>query len=171
MGLLNPSKGEIFIDSKPISSIKKLWQEKIGCVAQDVFITDDSLKSNIAFGLEDNQINEKKIQEVLQITKLEEFVENLNFGTNTLLGEQGARVSGGQKQRIGLARALYLDPEILILDEATNALDSLNEKKIISNIFENFSKSTIIFVSHNLDNLQLCNKVFKIENKNLRKVN
>ena len=146
-----------------------MWQKKIGCVAQETFVADDKLKNNIAIGEEDKNISEKQIKKSLKLTNLEEFSQSLKFGINTVLGQQGSRISGGQKQRIGIARAIYNNPEILILDEATSSLDSLNEKIIVKNLFDHFQNQTIIFVSHNLENLKFYNVVYEIENKKLKK--
>ena len=170
MGLLPPTSGKVLIDNQNIKNVKNLWQKKIGCVAQETFVADDKLKNNIAIGEEDEKISEKLIKKSLKLTNLEEFSQNLKFGINTVLGQQGSRISGGQKQRIGIARAIYNNPEILILDEATSSLDSLNEKIIVKNLFDHFQNQTIIFVSHNLENLKFCNVVYEIENKKLKKI-
>ena len=170
MGLLPPTSGKVLIDNQNIKNVKNLWQKKIGCVAQETFVADDKLKNNIAIGEEDEKISEKLIKKSLNVTNLEEVSQNLKFGINTVLGQQGSRISGGQKQRIGIARAIYNNPEILILDEATSSLDSLNEKIIVKNLFDHFQNQTIIFVSHNLENLKFCNVVYEIENKKLKKI-
>ena len=115
---------------------------------QEVFILDDTLKRNVAFGLPDMSIDNQKVEKAIELANLSEFKDSLKFGLETLLGESGSRLSGGQRQRIGIARALYNQPNILIFDEATNALDEETEKKIIKEIFEKEDKKTIIFVSH-----------------------
>ena len=167
MGLLPIQNGTILVDNKSIENQENGWQKNIGCVPQDVFITDDTLKKNIAFGLDDETIDEKKLFTSIELAGLKRFTENLDLKEETVIGERGSRVSGGQKQRIGIARALYNDPEILILDEATNALDELTEKKIIDEIFSKSKDRTIIFVSHNHKNLENCDHIYKIENKSL----
>ena len=130
MGLIKPTIGEVIIDGNNLNNIERKWQSLIGCIPQDVFIADTSLRKNIAFGIEDKDIDDNKINMSLKIANLSSFVDNLKFGLNTILGQNGARTSGGQKQRIGIARAFYHNPEILILDEATSSLDPSTENQI-----------------------------------------
>jgi ABC-type multidrug transport system fused ATPase/permease subunit len=167
MGLLPIQNGTILVDNKSIENQENGWQKNIGCIPQDVFIIDDTLKKNIAFGLDDETIDEKRLFKSIELAGLKRFTENLDLKEETVIGERGSRVSGGQKQRIGIARALYNDPEILILDEATNALDEETEKNIIKEIFSKSKDRTIIFVSHNHKNLEDCDHIYKIENKTL----
>ena len=169
MGLLPTEKGEILIDGKSIKNNLSGWQKNIGCVPQDVFILDDSLKKNIAFGLDENDINTEKIHKVLSESGLTKYANNLPSGIETMVGER-ERISGGQKQRIGIARALYLEPEILILDESTSSLDEKTENSIVKELYDKNKSKTIIFVSHNLKNLINCNDVYQIENKTLKKI-
>ena len=135
------------------------------CSSRYVFIIDDSLKKNIAFGEENNNIDNKKLTKAIKVSGLEEFVANLEFKEDTIIGERGSRISGGQRQRVGIARAFYHDPEVLILDEATNALDEETEKKIINEIFLNDNGKTIIFCTHNHKNLENCDSIFEIKNQ------
>ena len=171
MGLISPQSGEILIDGKKIKNIKSSWQKIIGCVPQDVFILDDTIKRNVAFGLKDPAIDVEKVKKAIELANLDEFLKNSKFGLETLLGEAGSRLSGGQRQRIGIARALYNEPDILILDEATNALDVQTEKKIVNEIFLKKEDKTIIFVSHNRDNLIFCDLIYEVKEKNFSKVN
>ena len=145
MGLLPTEKGEILIDGKSIKNNLSGWQKNIGCVPQDVFILDDSLKKNIAFGLDENDINTEKIHKVLSESGLTNYANNLPSGIETMVGERGERISGGQKQRIGIARALYLEPEILILDESTSSLDEKTENSIVKELYDKNKSKTIIF--------------------------
>ena len=170
MGITSPSKGQILIDGINILQIKNSYQKIVSCIPQDIFILDSSLKRNIAFGLPDEIIDNMRVDEVIKITNLGEFESKLKFGSDTLLGDNGSRLSGGQKQRIAIARALYSDPQILIFDEATNALDSNNEKQILEEIFVNLKDKTIIFVSHNLKNLLYCDTVYELRNQSLKKI-
>ncbi len=170
MGLLTNYKGEILIDGKNVRSSFSGWQKNIGCVPQDVFILDDTLKKNIAFGLDEETINNDKIYQTLELAGLKGFVDNLPLKIETMIGEKGDRISGGQKQRVGIARALYLDPDILILDEPTSALDETTEEKIVKEIFEKNKSKTVIFVSHNQNNLNYCETIYKVDNKKLKKI-
>jgi ABC-type multidrug transport system fused ATPase/permease subunit len=134
-------------------------------------LTDDTIKKNIAFGVEEDQIQEKKLFEVLDKTNLDEFVRNLPYGINTIIGERGSKLSGGQKQRIIIARALYRSPQILIFDESTNALDSKMESIILNNIIEKNKSITCIIISHNIKILEkYCDIIYELENKNLRRI-
>ncbi len=170
MGLLPPNSGKVLIDEKNIDEVKQGWQKCIGCVPQDVYILDESIKRNIAFGIQQDQIDENKIQRAIQLSNLEEFCKESKFGLNTLIGKNGSRISGGQKQRIGIARALYNNPEVLIFDEATSALDEITEKKIIDEIKNNLEKKTIIIVSHKTENLRHCNKIYEIKKNSINKI-
>jgi|TARA_Y100000389_G_scaffold171802_1_gene179719 ATP-binding cassette, subfamily B, bacterial PglK len=167
MGLLEPQKGNIFIDEIRIQSIKNNWQKIIGCVPQEVFILDNTLKQNIAFGLEEKDIDLEKVNSAIKLANLDDLKNSLKFGIETLVGEKGSRLSGGQRQRIGIARALYNDPEILIFDEATNALDTETEKEIIQEIFDKSLNKTVIFVSHNKENHKFCDSIYEVKNKTL----
>ena len=167
MGLLPVQSGQVLIDGKNIKNQESGWQKNIGCVPQEVFISDDTLKKNVAFGESDEKIDNTKLLRAIELAGLKNFVENLDLKENTIIGERGSRVSGGQRQRIGIARAFYNNPDVLILDEATNALDEQIEKKIIDEIFSTGINRTIIFVSHNYQNLRHCDSIYKIENQRL----
>ncbi len=167
LGLLTPQQGEILVDSKNIKSNLKNWQTNIGYVPQFVFLSDDSIESNIAFGVSKNNINKNKILECLEMAQLSEFVKNLPDGLETLIGEHGARLSGGQRQRIGIARSLYNNPNILVFDEATSSLDNKTEKNFIEVVRQLQKDKTIIIVSHRLTSVKYCDKILKIENGNI----
>ena len=145
-----------------------MWQKKIGYVSQSIFLLDDTLLNNIIFGLNE-KADQTVINEVLKISKIDELVNNLSEGINTVVGERGSRISGGQKQRLGIARALYRKPEILVLDEATSALDISTEKSIMDEIHESYKDQTLIIVSHRESELSKCNKIYKIKNGLLSK--
>ena len=169
IGLQSPSQGEILVDQSNIKDNLKDWQNLIGCVPQEVFILDDTLKKNIAFGVAENEISINKIRKSLKLSNLEAFVESLDNNIDTIIGEKGSRLSGGQKQRIGIARALYNDPKIIIFDESTNALDIETEKKIILEIKKFKREKTMIIISHKKETLDFCDYIYKIENGKLSK--
>ena len=140
------------------------WQKNIGYVPQQIYLSDASIASNIAFGLDFNDINKNSIERASKIANLHEFVINeLPDGYNTIIGERGVRLSGGQRQRIGIARALYHDPQLLLLDEATSALDNYTEELIMDSIDKLKNKITIIIVAHRLSTVKNCDKVFVLE--------
>ena len=168
IGLLTPTKGNIYVDGNDISKNLKEWKNNISYVQQSIYLIDSSIKANIVLGLKEGSINLKKIDDILNIVCLKDFVDNLPNKINTNVGELGNNLSGGQRQRIGIARALYFDRDVLILDEATNSLDHLTEEKIIQNICKLRNK-TIIFITHKKSLLKYCDIVFdlsKLKNKN-----
>ena len=139
-GLIKPQKGEILVDGVNIFENIQEWRDKLGYVSQSVFLIDESIKKNIAFGIEDNDINYAKLDKAIQNSGLSNYIDSLEDKENTIVGERGIRISGGQKQRIGLARALYFSPEVLILDEATNSLDKETEKNILKQLLKMWIK-------------------------------
>ncbi len=165
IGLYKPEKGKILVDNQNIEKNIKGWQSNIGCVPQEVFIFDDTLKKNIAFGINSSNIDEKRLKQSIEFSFLKEFTENLENGLDTEIGEKGAKVSGGQRQRIGIARAIYNNPDILIFDESTNALDNFTEKKILNEIHLLKGKKTIILISHKKENLKNCDKILDLDEK------
>lgn len=164
LGLLRPSSGQIQADGVNIFDNIDHWQALVGYVQQDIFLLDDSIKRNIAFGLSDSEIEMDKLKAVVQEAQLSEFVETLENGLNTQLGERGVRLSGGQKQRIGIARALYRDTPVLIFDEATSALDSQTEAEIVESFQSLKSKRTMIIVAHRLSTLGYCDRIIELKN-------
>tara|TARA_B100001540_G_C15748914_1_gene615940 strand:+ start:98 stop:1294 length:1197 start_codon:yes stop_codon:yes gene_type:complete len=167
VGLIQPNKGEIKIDGVSIFNNLQDWNQKISYVDQNITLVDSSIRENIAIGVEIENINEKKIIEASKLAQLEEFVETLENKYNTIIGERGIRLSGGQIQRIGIARALYANSELIILDESTNALDFFTEDKIIKSIRSLKTNKTIIIISHKMNTLKDCEKVYEIKNKNI----
>ena len=143
--------------------VKRSWNSRIGYVPQETYILDDSIKHNIALGEDDEKINEKKITEILTLLELENIIDRSDSGLDMILGENGVKLSGGQKQRIGIARALYTNPSVLILDEATSFLDIGSEEKIISILKKLKDKITIIFITHKKAGKELCNEVFDLD--------
>ena len=168
-GLLRPSEGKIEVDELNIFSNLSEWHKKIGYVPQSIYLTDDTVRKNIAFGLRENDIDDDLIKQAVEKASLSEFLKNLPNGLDTIVGEKGIRISGGQQQRIGIARALYRNPEILILDEATSSLDNLTEKKIMDSIHFLKRKKTLIVVTHRLSTVNKCDKIFFINKGKITK--
>ena len=169
IGLLKPSGGKVEVDKLNINSNLKNWYSKIGYVPQSVYLTDDTIRKNIAFGLREDNINDDLIKQAVEKASLNEFLNSLSHGLETVVGEKGIRLSGGQQQRIGIARALYRNPEILILDEATSSLDQSTEKKIMESIQSLQREKTLIIVTHRLYTVKNCDKVFYIDKGKLIK--
>ena len=164
LGLLKPESGSIYLDDIEITEIMKPWQKLIGYVPQSIFLSDDNIKNNIAFGILNQAIQNTAIQNAIIDAQLNDFINILPDGMETQVGEQGVRLSGGQRQRIGLARALYNNPEILILDEATSALDNITENSVMETVLKLRGEKTILLVAHRLTTLRFCDRVYKIEN-------
>jgi ATP-binding cassette subfamily B protein len=162
-GLLTPNEGIITIDDSILTE-KNIasWQKQIAYVPQNIYLSDSTIQENIAFGIQKNQINNKKLINAAKDAMIHESIELMPEKYNTLTGERGINLSGGQKQRIAIARALYKDAKILILDEATNALDEYNEMSILNLLKNNNNLLTIIIISHNNSTLSRCNKIIKI---------
>lgn len=167
LGLLKPEDGKILIDGKNISVSISNWQKIIGYVPQNVFLIDDSIKKNIAFGIEEKKIDDDKISQSIINSELDSYIENLPKKAETVIGERGSRLSGGQRQRIGLARALYHEPDLLVLDETTSSLESDTEKKIMETIIKLQKNKTIILITHNQNLINQCNNIFLIKNKKI----
>jgi ABC-type multidrug transport system fused ATPase/permease subunit len=165
MGLLVQQQGSLSVDGEVIDSNNRhQWQQCIGYVPQQIHLSDDSIASNIAFGVEKNKINQKSIERAAKIANLHEFVvDELPEGYATIVGERGVRLSGGQRQRIGIARALYHMPQVLILDEATSALDSLTELAVMESVNNLGHDITIIIIAHRLSTVRQCDQIYLLE--------
>ena len=170
LGLLEVQQGFLKIDNHIIDKKNlKEWQNMIGYVPQNIFLADTTIASNIAFGVNLDLINQNKIEYCSKIAKLDDFVMNeLPEKYQTIVGERGVRLSGGQRQRIGIARALYRNPKLLVLDEATNALDNQTEKKIIENLTSLSKNITIVMIAHRLDTIKMSDNIFLLENGELK---
>ena len=164
LGLHQPSSGIFKIDGIDLFANLRGWQAIIGYVPQNIFLSDDTLRRNIAFGLADEDINENDIDYAIKLAQLGGLVENLDDGVNTLMGERGVRLSGGQKQRIGIARALYQRPKILILDEATSSLDLETEEDVMKSIYSLDKSITTIIIAHRLSTLNNCDRIVTLSN-------
>lgn len=156
LGLLTPQSGTIEVDGVSIHSNLRGWQRRLGYVPQTIYLTDDTIRKNIAFGLEDDEIDEERVALTVRAAQLERMLEELPQGLDTPVGERGVRLSGGQRQRIGIARALYHDPEVLILDEATSALDNETERYVIEAIESLRGDRTIVMIAHRLSTVRNC---------------
>ena len=168
LGLLSPLSGSIKLDGVNIYENLYNWHSKIGYVPQDVYLLDDTIINNIAFGIEESEVDLNKVRECIKKVFLEDFTSKLPEGLNTYLGERGVKISGGQKQRLGIARALYCNPEILILDESTNSLDKETEENFILDLFKIKKDITIIFITHKFDTLRKnFNKVYEIKDRKI----
>ena len=165
LGLLVPDTGEFRVDGTRIDADNvRRWQRNLGYVPQQIFLTDDTVAANIAFGVERDAIDPDAVERAARIAELHEFiVEELPHGYDTLVGERGVRLSGGQRQRIGIARALYHDPDVLVLDEATSALDNNTEKAIMETVRQLGRDKTIILIAHRLTTVQACDRIFMLE--------
>ncbi|MHA8097384.1 ABC transporter ATP-binding protein [Aquirufa antheringensis] len=171
LGILTPTKGDLVVDGMKITSSNiNIWQKNLGYVPQTIFLSDESIKSNIAFGIVESEIDDLKIQNAIKLAKLDEFVNSLIDGVETLVGERGVRISGGQRQRIGIARALYNDPQIIIFDEATSALDNQTESFVMESINNLRIMKTIIIVAHRLSTLSKCDLVYELNQGKVVKI-
>ena len=170
MGLLVPSKGQLYVDNKKINNdipLQLSWRMAISYVPQSIYLSDNSILGNIAFGEDPENIDFKFLKECTVIAQLYTFIESLPDGFQTFVGERGVKLSGGQRQRIGIARALYKKKQIIAFDESTSALDSATEDKLIKSI-QNFDNNiTVIIIAHRLSTLSFCNRIVKIENKTI----
>ncbi len=167
-GLLKPSKGTITVDGIDINEFIKSWQQSIGYVGQEIFLMDDTIKSNVAFGMNEKEINMDSVYKALEAAQLSSFIDELELGIETKVGERGIQLSGGQKQRIGIARALYHNPNVLIFDEATASLDHETEKHVMSSIYNLKQDKTMIIIAHRISTLDDCDQVYEIKNGKIK---
>ena len=164
LGLLKPTAGGVAVDGVDISQRLRWWQDQIGYVPQSIFLTDDTLRRNVAFGLPKNEIDDDAVRSAIRAAQLEEFIESLPLGLETVVGERGVRLSGGQRQRIGIARALYHNPEVLVLDEATSSLDMETEHGVMQAVQALQGDKTVIIVAHRLSTVEYCDRLYRLEN-------
>lgn len=164
LGILTPSKGKILVDGKDIAENMTSWHHMLGYIPQTIFLCDDTIRKNVAYGIDERDIDDERVLKALEEAQIKEFVLGLEDGVNTEIGERGVRLSGGQRQRIGIARALYNNPEVLILDEATSALDNDTEVAVMDAINRLQGNKTLIIIAHRLSTIENCDKIYRINN-------
>ena len=162
LGLLEPEKGKIFADGVDVKTNYKGWLKNVGYIPQTIFMTDSTIRKNVAFGVPEDEIDDAKVWQALTEAALDSFVKELPDGLDTEIGERGIRLSGGQRQRIGIARALFEDPEVLVLDEATSALDNDTEAAIMDSINRLHGKKTLVIIAHRLQTIEKCDMIYGI---------
>lgn len=167
LGLLECENGKVLIDGVDIKDNMSGWHKKLGYIPQNIYLTDDTIKNNIAYGVSSEDINESKLWKALEDAQISEFVKELDDGVNTVVGERGVRLSGGQRQRIGIARALYNNPEVLILDEATSALDNETEAAVMEAINHLAGSKTLIIIAHRLSTIKNCDIIYEVKNQSV----
>lgn len=169
LGLLEPQYGKIKADGMDIFKNMYAWQSEIGYIPQMIYLSDDTIRNNVAFGVGESEIDEAAVEEALKKAQLLDFVDGLTDGLDTVVGDRGVRLSGGQRQRIGIARALYRDPQILVLDEATSALDNDTESAVMEAIENLRGEKTMIIIAHRLTTIQNADEIYAVEGKKLEK--
>ncbi len=167
LGLLHAQTGEILCDGKNIFSNYESWLAQIGYIPQSIYLIDESIRENIAFGIDSDKIDEDRIWEVLKEAQLDEFIRTLPEGLDTKIGDRGVRLSGGQRQRIGIARALYHNPEILVFDEATSALDNETEAAVMEAVNSFHGKKTMVIIAHRLNTIEKCDIIYEVRNEKI----
>lgn len=168
LGLMEPASGRILVDGRDLHTNSANWQRQIGYVPQTIFLTDDTLRRNVAFGVPATAIDDAAVWRAIRAAQLEEFVKGLPDGLETTVGERGVRLSGGQRQRIGLARALYREPAVLVLDEATAALDTATEKSLMEAVSALHGAKTLLIVAHRLSTVEKCDRLYRLDNGRIR---
>ena len=164
LGLFAPTSGVVKVDGQDVQQNLRNWQNQIGYVPQAIYLTDDTLRRNVAFGLNDENIDDNLVRNAIRLAQLEEFVATLPEKLETVVGERGVRLSGGQRQRIGIARALYHNPSVLVLDEATSSLDTPTEHGVMQAVQALQGSKTVLIVAHRLSTVEYCDRLYKIEN-------
>lgn len=164
LGLLSPQAGQVLVDGVDIRDDYDGWLSHLGYIPQMIFMLDDTIRANVAFGIPVKEVDDSQVWKALEEAQLKEFVQSLPDGLDTTIGERGVRLSGGQRQRIGIARALYTDPELLIFDEATSALDNETEAAIMESINALHGRKTMVIIAHRLTTIEECDIVYRVEN-------
>jgi ABC-type multidrug transport system fused ATPase/permease subunit len=167
LGLMAPASGAVLVDGVNVQDRIRWWQDQIGYVPQSIFLTDDTLRRNVAFGLPKSAIDDAAVDAAIRAAQLEEFVKTLPLGLETVVGERGVRLSGGQRQRIGIARALYHNPDVLVLDEATSSLDTETEHGVMQAVQALQGEKTVIIVAHRLSTVEYCDRLYRLESSRI----
>lgn len=167
LGLLTPDQGRICYGDSDIRDYPDAWGHKLGYIPQSIYLADDTIRRNVAFGIPDSEISEAKVRRALEEAQLLKFVDGLDDGLETMVGESGVRLSGGQRQRIGIARALYQQPEILVLDEATSALDTETEQAVMEAVERFRGRCTLLMIAHRTSTLENCDQIYRLEDGKL----
>ena len=167
LGLMAPASGAVLVDGVNVQDRIRWWQDQIGYVPQSIFLTDDTLRRNVAFGLPKSEIDDAAVDAAIRAAQLEEFVNSLPLGLETVVGERGVRLSGGQRQRIGIARALYHNPDVLVLDEATSSLDTETEHGVMQAVQALQGEKTVIIVAHRLSTVEYCDRLYRLESSRI----
>ena len=169
LGLLQPQSGCVKVDGHDIRENYDGWLKQLSYIPQTIFMLDDTIRANVAFGILPEDIDDDQVWKALEEAQLKDFVESLPEKLDTSIGERGVRLSGGQRQRIGIARALYSDPQLLIFDEATSALDNETEAAIMESINALHGKKTMVIIAHRLTTIEECDVVYRVEGKQICK--
>lgn len=164
LGILEPQEGTVTIDGVDIKKCMRSWHEDIGYIPQVIYLMDDNICANVAFGIPESEIDDTRIEKALREAQLDQFVQALPDGLDTMIGDRGVKLSGGQRQRIGIARALYRNPNVLVLDEATSALDSDTEREVMEAIDGLHGTRTLIVIAHRLSTIRKCDKIYEVGN-------
>ncbi|MBR4719551.1 MAG: ABC transporter ATP-binding protein [Lachnospiraceae bacterium] len=170
LGILTPTSGTVCYGRMNVHEHPLKWSKKLAYIQQSIYLADETIRNNVAFGIDDDKIDEAKVWQALEEAQISDFVKSLPEGLDTMVGERGVRLSGGQRQRIGIARALYDDPEILVLDEATSALDNETETAVMDAIDNLMGRKTLIIIAHRLTTLRNCQIIFKVDGGSVREV-
>ena len=170
LGILTPTSGTVMYGNMDVHRHPLKWSKKLAYIPQSIFLCDDTIRNNVAFGIDKDKIDDEKVWKALREAQLEQFVKSQPDGLDSMVGERGVRISGGQRQRIGIARALYDNPEILVLDEATSALDTGTESAVMEAIDKLSGTMTLIIIAHRLTTIKNCDYVYKVENGNIYSV-
>ena len=171
LGVLDPDEGSVKVGDIDVIKNKKSWHKNIGYIPQSTFLTDDTIKANVAFGIDTEEIDDQKVWKALEAAQLADFVREQPDGIESRVGDRGVKISGGQRQRMGIARALYHNPEYIVLDEATSALDNETEKAVMDAIYQLAGKKTMIIIAHRLTTIKNCDIIYEVNEGKVKQVN